>query len=64
MQNFRIEYHDFDFTILFYELFLLPICNRTQKALAEGFSSIAFLVRDRTDITDDPEQLKRERKKA
>ena len=32
-------------------------------SLTEGYSSIAFIARDRPDIAVDPEQLKRERKK-
>ena len=34
------------------------------QSLKEGYSSIAFIARDRSDIAVDPEQLKRERKKG
>ena len=48
----------------FYDTILCTIPAAHLQSLTEGYSSIAFIVRDRPHIAVDPEQLKRERKKA
>ena len=48
----------------FYDTILCTIPAAYLQSLTEGYSSLAFNVRDRPDIAVDPEQLKRERKKA
>ena len=48
----------------FYDIILRTIPAAYLQSLTEGYSSSAFNVRDRPDIAVDPEQLKRERKKA